>query len=120
MLTWVDHGSLHCLWCLRSERFKEGKNKSPKVIPVYVAVPAPAYRLLVLLSCHSGDHISRDEGSVVISFIVFQQCVCFFMCVKQRDREALCLCVCLEGVGGKQKVKVCRGLSQKSIFVIES
>lgn len=85
-----------------------------------MAVPAPAYRLLVFLSCHSRDHMSRDEGSAAISFIVFPQCVCFLMCMKQRDREALCLCVCLEGVGGKQEVKVCRGLSQKAIFVIES
>lgn len=60
----------------------------------------------------------------MISFIVFQQCVFFSVCVGVDEAERQGgngwvleqLCAYMEGA----EVKVCGGLSQKAIIVIES
>lgn len=79
----------------------QSKKKKNRYLCVCVVAPSQAYRLLLLLSCQSCDHISGDEGSTTISFIVFKQCVCVWREEIQRHQMNVFVCVGTERASKK-------------------
>lgn len=80
-------------------------------------------QLIAFLFCYHVTHVTTFQEMKVAQWLasLYSNNVCAFLCVWNREIGRHCVCVCVwREWGGKQKVKVCRGLSQKAIFVIES